>query len=81
MVIIDIVDIPRLEVDALYLPELSVGSKRAVGLTDSVVRINQADSFLSKEGRVLVPVISARDEDRKAIVIGRSMCCSQNDPS
>ena len=32
-----------------------------VGPTNSVISSNWADSYLSKEGRALVPVISVRD--------------------
>ena len=70
----------HLELDAPLLLELSVGSEGEVGPTDWVISSNWADSCLSKGVGAIVPVISVRYEECVAVVLGRSMCCSQNDP-
>ena len=46
LVIRDVEAFPHLEVEVPFLPELSVGSKGAVGPTDSVVSSNQDDSCI-----------------------------------
>ena len=70
-----------MEIYASPPPELSAGSKGVVGLTNSVISSNRADSCLSKGGGAFIPGISVRDKERVDIVLGRSTHRYRNDPS